>query len=312
MATLTLNAYLRNILKEKPLGRVQLWPADDRSFCSGAVFNLPAGRAEELLIASTSILFVLDGAASMTMPRASCSLNAGNLLILPAQTRLQIKLSTQTLLIVFELTSQGQQNLEMMFQSQNAVETELIKQVQRQLKTYGAIWFQTTSAMRSAQLLRQAIDDELRQDAFTSLLVHARLLQSVVLALRSRRFGFQQRIDTDKKPELTAQTLQQFIVARDAQVDLHQAADYFGLNVNYFSSLVKNRTGQSFMAQVDAARMQEARRLLAQPELSIKTIIHRVGYSSKSFFYKKFNDYYHVTPAALRAQLFAQQNIHLN
>ncbi|MEB3365089.1 hypothetical protein SDC49_20640 [Lactobacillus sp. R2/2] len=32
--------------------------------------------------------------------------------------------------------------------------------------------------------------------------------------------------------------------------------------------------------------MQEARSLLARPDISVKEIITRVGYSGKSFFYK--------------------------
>lgn len=57
--------------------------------------------------------------------------------------------------------------------------------------------------------------------------------------------------------------------------------------------------------------MQEARNLLAQPNISLKEIINRVGYSSKSFFYKKFNQYYGETPAAMRERLFRQANINL-
>ena len=75
--------------------------------------------------------------------------------------------------------------------------------------------------------------------------------------------------------------------------------------------MVQAKTGKSFVDHVGARRMQEARELLAQPDISLKEIISRVGYSSKSFFYKKFNQYYNMTPAAMRKELFRQANINL-
>ena len=82
-------------------------------------------------------------------------------------------------------------------------------------------------------------------------------------------------------------------------------------HLHYFSSLVKQKTGKSFVEHVDERRMLEARSLLARPDISVKEIITRVGYSGKSFFYKKFSEYYHETPVQMRAELFRQANINL-
>ncbi|MBA1392461.1 AraC family transcriptional regulator, partial [Lactobacillus sp. XV13L] len=96
-----------------------------------------------------------------------------------------------------------------------------------------------------------------------------------------------------------------------ASISLDKTAKHFGFNPKYFSSLVKQKTGKSFVEHVDERRMEEARNLLARPDISVKEIIRRVGYSGKSFFYKKFNEYYHETPVQMRAELFRQANINL-
>ncbi len=113
------------------------------------------------------------------------------------------------------------------------------------------------------------------------------------------------------KTKFEGSALDNYIDTHFANITLTQAAKYFGFNPNYFSNMVKRKTGKSFVDHVDERRMQEARNLLAQPDISLKEIIARVGYSSKSFFYKKFNQYYHQTPATMREELFRQANINL-
>ena len=78
-----------------------------------------------------------------------------------------------------------------------------------------------------------------------------------------------------------------------------------------FSTMVKEKTGKSFVEHVDDRRMREARRLLAKPNVSLKDIIETIGYSSKSFFYKKFKHYYGMTPAEMRKRLFREAHINL-
>ena len=45
--------------------------------------------------------------------------------------------------------------------------------------------------------------------------------------------------------------------------------------------------------------------------VSLKEIIETIGYSSKSFFYKKFKHYYGMTPAEMRKRLFREAHINL-
>ena len=148
----------------------------------------------------------------------------------------------------------------------------------------------------------------LNNDLFATALIQAELTVMLIISIRTQRMATPTNLD---KTKFEKKSLDNYIDAHFADVSLADAAKYFGFNPNYFSNMVKAKTGKSFVDHVDERRMQEARELLAQPDISLKEIIGRVGYSSKSFFYKKFNQYYHMTPAAMREELFRQANINL-
>ncbi len=156
--------------------------------------------------------------------------------------------------------------------------------------------------------MQHIIGGYLNNDLFTKALIQAELTTMLIISIRTQRMATPTSLD---KTKFEKKTLDNYIDLHFADVSLSDAAKYFGFNPNYFSNMVKAKTGKSFVDHVDDRRMQEARELLAQPDISLREIIGRVGYSSKSFFYKKFNQYYHITPAAMRAELFRQANINL-
>ena len=161
--------------------------------------------------------------------------------------------------------------------------------------------------MWSSQNIREIVQDDLNHAAFNST-IGLELLKVVILRnLREQNFKLSERRENSFKDE----TLDQYIDQHYNDITLAEAAKYFGFNRNYFSTMVKRKTGKSFVEHVDDRRMREARRLLAKPNVSLKEIIETIGYSSKSFFYKKFKHYYGMTPAEMRKRLFREAHINL-
>ena len=161
--------------------------------------------------------------------------------------------------------------------------------------------------MWSSQSIREIVQDDLNHAAFNST-IGLELLKVVILRnLREQNFKLSERRENKFKDE----TLDQYIDQHYNDITLAEAAEYFGFNRNYFSTMVKAKTGKSFVAHVDDRRMREAKRLLAKPNVSLKEIIETIGYSSKSFFYKKFKHYYGMTPAEMRKRLFREAHINL-
>lgn len=81
---------------------------------------------------------------------------------------------------------------------------------------------------------------------------------------------------------------------------LNSVADLFGFHPNYLSAYIKKHTGKSYKELIITQRMLKAGFYLKNSNHSIMDIAHEVGYQNQGFFYKKFQEYYHMSPDQYR------------
>lgn len=81
---------------------------------------------------------------------------------------------------------------------------------------------------------------------------------------------------------------------------LAKMGDQFTFHPNHISSLLKKATGKSFMDLLQSERLNKAAVYLSNSDLSIPDIAEEVGYSSPSFFHKKFKEEFSLTPNEYR------------
>jgi AraC family cel operon transcriptional repressor len=86
------------------------------------------------------------------------------------------------------------------------------------------------------------------------------------------------------------------------EATLKSTAEYFHFHPDYLSKVIKNYTGESFIALLQNIRLKEACMLLEKTNTSVDEIVDRVGYSNLSFFYKLFKKKYNLTPIEYRNQ----------
>ncbi|MDU6522336.1 helix-turn-helix transcriptional regulator [Enterococcus devriesei] len=91
-----------------------------------------------------------------------------------------------------------------------------------------------------------------------------------------------------------------YIDVRLEQVTLEEVAQKFHFHPNYLSSLLKEKTGQAFTEIVLLRRIQRCKLYLEQTDLTIQTIVERLGYKDKAFFYKRFKQIEGLTPRQYR------------
>ncbi|OLS42200.1 AraC family transcriptional regulator [Bacillus sp. MRMR6] len=84
------------------------------------------------------------------------------------------------------------------------------------------------------------------------------------------------------------------------ECSLTEMAAYFRYHPNYISAVLKKATGKSFKELLQIQRLNKAAQYLSNTDLPIPDIAEEVGYSSVSFFYKKFNEVFDQTPKAYR------------
>lgn len=81
---------------------------------------------------------------------------------------------------------------------------------------------------------------------------------------------------------------------------LTSLAETFNFNANYLGNMLKEKTGKTFLDLVQSQKMIESASLLRNTEKSIEDIAYQVGYDSLSFFYRKFKEFYGLTPTKFR------------
>ena len=97
-------------------------------------------------------------------------------------------------------------------------------------------------------------------------------------------------------------SIQEYILERfrDPNLALSSTASRFRLTETYLSQLFKEHTGLNYSVFLERNRVEEARRLLEQNELSISEVGSRVGYQINSTFYRAFRRMYGVSPTTFR------------
>lgn len=89
--------------------------------------------------------------------------------------------------------------------------------------------------------------------------------------------------------------------AYDLSLDL--IAQEFQISSAYLCRLIKQETGMSYKEYLTKLRMDEAKKILMDKEVSVVDVCQRIGYSNVSHFIKVFQKYTGMTPAKYRDEL---------
>ena len=274
MATATLKNYLLSLMQNNQASEVELRTQNFLSYhlyLEGMHYDFI-----EYQSGSSQLLYCLTGTCEVKIGTQSFSLTSGNILLIEKDSAYAIKLSDKnTVIIKFKLTrdfswDEQIENVTIDTPTEEKLSTLFLKNLSQDK----AFLFTTTSVMWSSQNIREIVQDDLNHAAFNST-IGLELLKVVILRnLREQNFKLSERRENKFKDE----TLDQYIDQHYNDITLAEAAEYFGFNRNYFSTMVKEKTGKSFVEHVDDRRMREARRLLAKPNVSLKEIIETIGY----------------------------------
>ncbi|WP_341877285.1 response regulator [Defluviitalea saccharophila] len=83
-------------------------------------------------------------------------------------------------------------------------------------------------------------------------------------------------------------------------ITLKEVSNYVGFNDSYFSSLFKKECGINFLEYLSEVRMNKAKELLKETNLSVACICEAVGYNDLKHFIKLFKKYSGLKPNEFR------------
>ena len=112
------------------------------------------------------------------------------------------------------------------------------------------------------------------------------------------------KIKTDSKNDLAKQIVE-YIDQHYDDPDLYMTslADAFGISDKTIARAIKSYLHIGFSEYLEQLRLQKARLLLENPEMSVRTVAQESGFGSENTFYKAFRRIYKVSPSAYRANL---------
>ena len=83
-------------------------------------------------------------------------------------------------------------------------------------------------------------------------------------------------------------------------IGLEEVSGYVGFSPTYFSTLFKKESGSNFVDYLSEIRMDRAKELLKETNLSVASICEQVGYSDLKHFTKSFRSYTGLKPNEYR------------
>lgn len=92
-------------------------------------------------------------------------------------------------------------------------------------------------------------------------------------------------------------------------IALEEVASHAGLSTSYFSLLFKQTFGATFIEYVTRSRMERARQLLSETQLSVAQIARELGYAERRYFTKVFLKYTGDNPSDYRSKIREAQGL---
>ena len=86
-------------------------------------------------------------------------------------------------------------------------------------------------------------------------------------------------------------------------ISLALLSEKYSISSSHLSALIKRELGLSFSEYITAKRMQKARELLKDEQLSIESIAEAVGYHDYFYFTKVFKKSHGISPSKYRKNL---------
>lgn len=105
--------------------------------------------------------------------------------------------------------------------------------------------------------------------------------------------------------------MQEEEVYKENLLTKERVADLLGTNRTYLSQIINEQTQQNFTQYVNNYRINEAIRLLSDPETDIplKAVASEVGFNSMSTFYKIFQNAVGIPPKQYRNKVMSMHKM---
>lgn len=184
---------------------------------------------------------------------------------------------------------------------------DAIDRLEQDVKKLNANGTEIYEAVRSAAHLflqhPQVTEGKEKLERFTAAMAHTgwtdrlfALLRRTVITEAQELIARQQSAATRPIRLAKEYVLQHY----QEPITLEKVCEEVGFSVSYFSSLFKKETGENFVHFLIRTRIERAKELLAQTNMSVAEICTQVGYSDLKYFTQTFRKETNLSPGQYR------------
>lgn len=153
--------------------------------------------------------------------------------------------------------------------------------------------FRQENGREIQETLDRIIEEYYLQKEYSGTIIKAYLSVLIAQLVRNYKIGSNESLS---KPQMLITQIIQDINDHDSEISLSYIAKKYGYNRNYLSNLFRATVGEKFSDVLTKQRILHAHTLLISTQMPVDKIIERVGMTNKTFFYKKYRQYYHENP----------------
>lgn len=252
----------------------------------------------------SKLIYVYEGQCRVALQQHSdLILQTGDLLLIDKQTPHALRdISNKDIVIDIKLKQDYlSSNFLNRFTNKNTTSQFLIHSLidHRRANSYLHFPFHPDSHIR--ETMERILCEYFERDFCSADLIDSYCFALFTELLRYSGTGRHRHMQLQAKNALVLDFLH-YIEQHHRECSLVEMAEHFGYHPNYISAFLKKETGRSFMDLLQIERLNKAALYLLHSDMPIPSIAQEVGYSSASFFHKKFKEMFTFTPSHYREQ----------
>ncbi|RKX41737.1 MAG: hypothetical protein DRP64_10975 [Verrucomicrobia bacterium] len=155
------------------------------------------------------------------------------------------------------------------------------------------LWVDSSGEIRTC--LQKLMEELTRQETGYSMVTEGYLLSTIGLIKRE----IKKNIPQDRKQALVSQAVH-IIEEKEGNLSIDEVAGQLFVSKDYLRHLFTQYVGQSPMRTIVSVRVEHAKKLLMNPELSVVDVAEMCGFDDPYYFSRLFKNYTGKSPSVFR------------
>lgn len=158
-------------------------------------------------------------------------------------------------------------------------------------------------AMWITYRMLQELGIESERPLYSFQVSHYQQLRTETVSMLEKMMRSAIAMNENVKPDVVHQIKQYIMENSSKDISLEMIADRVSLSPYYISKLFKEQLGLNYIDYLTECRIERAKSLMCDSELSLKEITFEIGYNDPNYFSRVFRRVYGITPTEYRKML---------